>query len=102
MTRIYVVGGANIDIQGYSNKPLMFQDSNVGKVSYSYGGVARNIAENLALLNDDVCFVSAIGQDMFGSTMYQYSAPGLFQNGSDHRYNRQLPSPGFDPLYPGN
>ena len=72
MTRIYVVGGANIDIQGYSNKPLMFQDSNIGKVSYTYGGVARNIAENLALLSDEVSFVSAIGQDMFGSTMYQY------------------------------
>ena len=72
MTKVYVIGGANIDIQGYSHKPLMFQDSNVGNVSYSYGGVARNIAENLALLQDKVCFVSAIGQDVFGNGMYQY------------------------------
>ena len=51
MSRVYVIGGANIDIQGYSHKPLMFQDSNVGSVSYSYGGVARNIAENLVMVD---------------------------------------------------
>ncbi|MBQ7892079.1 MAG: bifunctional hydroxymethylpyrimidine kinase/phosphomethylpyrimidine kinase [Erysipelotrichaceae bacterium] len=72
MSRVYVIGGANIDIQGYSHKPLMFQDSNVGSVSYSYGGVARNIAENLVLLQDKVSFISAIGQDVFGENMYQY------------------------------
>lgn len=72
MSKIYVIGGANIDIQGYSHQPLMFQDSNVGNVSYSFGGVARNIAENLVLLQNDVSFVSAIGQDLFGDDMYNY------------------------------
>ena len=61
MSRVYVIGGANIDIQGYSHKPLMFQDSNVGSVSYSYGGVARNIAENLARVGVKTEFISILG-----------------------------------------
>ncbi|MDD6467718.1 MAG: carbohydrate kinase family protein [Erysipelotrichaceae bacterium] len=72
MAKAYVIGGANIDIQGASNHPLVLQDSNIGNVSYSFGGVARNIAENLALLKDEVVFVSAMGNDPFGKDMYQY------------------------------
>lgn len=72
MAKAYVIGGANIDIQGASVKPLVLQDSNIGTVSYSFGGVARNIAENLALLKDEVVFVSAMGNDPFGKDMYRY------------------------------
>ena len=45
-----VVGGANMDISGRPDAPLVAQDSNPGKVRLSPGGVARNIAHNLALL----------------------------------------------------
>ena len=72
MKRVFVIGGANIDIQGTSFSRLVTADSNPGLISYSFGGVGRNIAENLALLKNNVVFVSAIGNDLFGKDMYQY------------------------------
>ena len=78
MKRVFVIGGANIDIQGTSFSKLVAADSNPGSISYSFGGVGRNIAENLALLKNNVVFVSAIGNDLFGKDMYQYcSAVGM-------------------------
>jgi pseudouridine kinase len=64
--KITVIGGANIDITGVSVAPLRERDSNPAKVHLSGGGVARNIACNLARLGADVTFVSAIGDDGFG------------------------------------
>ena len=43
---ILSIGGANVDIQGYSYSPIKPHDSNPGKVSVSYGGVAKNIIDN--------------------------------------------------------
>ena len=61
--RVVVIGGANIDIRGQSSGPLIFQDSNPGMVRYALGGVGRNIAHNLALLNVSVLFLTALGDD---------------------------------------
>lgn len=60
---IVVVGGANMDISGRPDAPLVAQDSNPGKVRLSPGGVARNIAHNLALLGEDVKLITAFGDD---------------------------------------
>ncbi|MEA4820923.1 MAG: PfkB family carbohydrate kinase, partial [Erysipelotrichales bacterium] len=57
---IYVIGGANIDIQGTPFEKLKYKDSNPGIISYSFGGVARNVAENLARLGDNVNFISVL------------------------------------------
>ncbi len=59
-------GGANIDIQGFSNAPVNMRDSNPGIVRFCTGGVGRNIAENLAWLGAKVRMVSAVGDDRFG------------------------------------
>lgn len=59
------VGGANIDIQGFSNSAINMRDSNPGVVRLCSGGVGRNIAENLAWLGADVHMVSAVGEDPF-------------------------------------
>lgn len=37
-----------------------------GKITWSGGGVARNVADALAKLGSDVHFISAIGKDHFG------------------------------------
>ncbi|WP_130807213.1 PfkB family carbohydrate kinase [Senegalia massiliensis] len=63
---IIVIGGSNIDIQGFSNEKLIRNDSNPGKIELSVGGVARNIAENLSLLKENVNLISAIGDDIYG------------------------------------
>ena len=68
---IAVVGGANIDIHGSPLKKLRMNDSNPGTVSMSPGGVARNIAENLARLGADSRLVAAIGEDQYGQLLLQ-------------------------------
>lgn len=58
-----VIGGANTDIVGRSREPLVARDSNPGAVRVSSGGVARNIAENLALLGVCVDLLTVLGGD---------------------------------------
>ncbi len=61
--RITVVGGANLDIVGFPTGSFALRDSNPGHVRSSPGGVARNIAENLARLGAEVRLVTAFGED---------------------------------------
>lgn len=62
----HLIGGANIDISGKSCSPLRFYDSNPGRISVSFGGVARNIAHNLVNLGCRVRFLTAFGDDPLG------------------------------------
>ena len=64
-----VVGGINVDIGGRAFGPLVPEDSNPGAISFSLGGVGRNIAHNLALLGADVRLFSAIGEDIYGQNI---------------------------------
>lgn len=57
-----VVGGANTDIAGFTERPLVERDSNPGHVRVSAGGVGRNIAENLARLGVPTRLVAAFGE----------------------------------------
>lgn len=66
MAQITVVGGINIDIEGCPFNKLKYQDSNPGKISLAYGGVGRNITENIARLGGDAAMVSVIGDDQMG------------------------------------
>ena len=59
-----VVGGVNIDIGGRPYQTLAARDSNPGRVTVSLGGVGRNIAHNLCLLDVRVRFLTAFGDDM--------------------------------------
>lgn len=63
---ITVIGGTNIDIQGFSFGKLKLNDSNPGKVKVSAGGVGRNIAENLSRLGAKTKLISAFGDDLYG------------------------------------
>lgn len=60
-----VVGGVNMDIGGVSTAPLVHGDSNPGRVRMSLGGVGRNIAHNMALLDCDVRLLTALGDDLY-------------------------------------
>ncbi|HWQ78166.1 MAG TPA: carbohydrate kinase family protein [Anaerovoracaceae bacterium] len=61
-----VIGGITADIEGHPYKQLIPGDSNPGKISMSYGGVGRNITENLARMGASVSFVSVAGDDFAG------------------------------------
>jgi len=66
---VAAIGGANIDIHGHSSGPLIERDSNPGNVRLAPGGVARNVAENLARLGVGVRFISAVGKDDHGELL---------------------------------
>lgn len=68
---VCAVGGANMDLQGKAATAITPQDSNPGAIRLSAGGVARNVAENLARLNLDCRLISAIGKDAFGRSLIQ-------------------------------
>ena len=63
---VCVVGGLNIDLQGSSEAPLIFNDSNPGEIEMSAGGVGRNISENLARISIDSKILSYVGDDTLG------------------------------------
>lgn len=69
MGKIYVIGGANIDICGASIEPLRNYDSNPGTISVAFGGVGRNIAQYCALLGTGVSFVTAFSHDNYGTLL---------------------------------
>ena len=64
--RCAVVGGANVDIGGFSAGPIVPRDSNPGRVVRFVGGVGRNIACTLSLLGAETHLVSPLGLDAFG------------------------------------
>lgn len=66
---IYVIGGANIDLFAKSYNPLIKNDSNPAKMELGFGGVGRNIAENLAHLSEEVEFISIFSKDYFGEIL---------------------------------
>ncbi len=63
---VCVIGGSNIDIQGFPRNKLIMRDSNIGQVKISLGGVGRNIAENLCRLGLETRLISAVGDDPYG------------------------------------
>lgn len=60
---VCVIGAVNVDIIASSYVRLIHQDSNPGTVKISYGGVGRNIAENLSRLNQKVELITVLGDD---------------------------------------
>jgi pseudouridine kinase len=66
---VVVVGGANMDIKARSAEPAIAHTSNPGHTSSTPGGVARNIAENLARLGTRVHLIAALGRDPHGERL---------------------------------
>lgn len=66
---VLVVGAANMDITGSTHNPLTPGDSIPGRIRYASGGVARNVAENLARLGTPVELLAAVGDDVFGRAL---------------------------------
>lgn len=86
MSEITVVGGIAVDIEGHPYDALRKGESNPGKISISYGGVGRNITENLARMGANVSFISAVGHDFIGKMAVQE----LDALGVDIKYVRML------------
>lgn len=92
--KVCVIGGANVDITATSRERFLARDSNPGAVRLSFGGVGRNIAHNLVLLGDEVCFVTRFGGDAFGQ-MLQVSCREIGMDLSLCETDPMLPSACF-------
>ncbi|MEJ2012035.1 MAG: carbohydrate kinase family protein [Anaerolineales bacterium] len=68
---VLVIGSAGLDLVGRSNAPLHLGTSNPGRMRMSRGGVARNVAENLARLGTDVSLITAVGTDLQGQRLLE-------------------------------
>ncbi|MCS7059646.1 MAG: carbohydrate kinase family protein [Anaerolineae bacterium] len=66
---VLVIGAANLDIKGRLFASLVTGSSNSCAIKTSFGGVARNIAENLARLGTPVVLLTAVGNDFAGHTI---------------------------------
>jgi pseudouridine kinase len=64
--RIAVIGGAVLDRKYHARREIIMGTSNPADGHRSFGGVARNIAENLVRLGAAVAFVSIVGDDLTG------------------------------------
>lgn len=60
---VTVLGAANLDIHGFTEKELIANDSNPGEIKICLGGVGRNIAENVARMGIETKLITATGGD---------------------------------------
>jgi pseudouridine kinase len=70
------IGAANLDRKLRSLASIALHTSNPASQSESFGGVARNIAENLARLGTAVALLTATGKDSSGAALLAH-AQGL-------------------------
>jgi pseudouridine kinase len=66
---VLVIGGAGVDIVGRLKNDLRQGTSIPAQIRSSSGGVARNVAENLARLGQPVNLISAVGDDEEGQRL---------------------------------
>lgn len=70
---IAVVGAVNIDLCGTSDEQLILYDSNPAQTVLSFGGVGRNIAENLSRLGYQVDLITVLADDLLTDRLVSYS-----------------------------
>lgn len=70
---VCVIGAASVDLAGHSESPVVMRDSNPGSLHVSWGGVGRNIAENLARLDVPVHLVTVLGDDIFSRQLQRHA-----------------------------
>jgi len=74
--QVVVIGAASIDTKGRGQAELLPGTSTPGEIRVSVGGVARNVAENLARLGIDTVLLSAVGDDTSGRRILQRTQEG--------------------------
>ena len=68
---VLVIGAASVDIVGVLKGELQGGTSNPAQIRTSFGGVARNVAENLARLGQAVNLLTVVGEDQNGEQLIQ-------------------------------
>lgn len=71
---VLVIGAAGVDMVGRLTEELHSGSSTPAQIRFSFGGVARNVAENLARLGQPVKLITAVGDDRFGHQLMEQAA----------------------------
>lgn len=82
-----VVGGAVFDFTAkVKTKHILCEGTNRGVLQTSLGGVGRNLAEVLARLGMQPCFITAVGRDDPGQRILQHMRElGMVSQGRDNQ-----------------
>ena len=70
--RIVTIGTVYVDIKGYPDGEFFPAGRNAGKIKYFHGGVARNIAEDVAKLGEDSVLVSLVDKSGAASDVIKH------------------------------
>ena len=70
--RIVTIGTVYVDIKGYPDGEFFPAGRNAGKINYFHGGVARNIAEDVAKLGEDSVLVSLVDKSGAASDVIKH------------------------------
>lgn len=68
---VLVLGVSVYDIIGFTEDNYREKDSNPGRVCVSFGGVCRNIAENMARVGVNTKFITIVGDDDKGKCLLE-------------------------------
>jgi pseudouridine kinase len=68
---VLVIGAAGMDMVGRLKSDLRPHTSNPAQIRYSFGGAARNVAENLLHLGTSVTLLTILGSDEAGDNLIQ-------------------------------
>ncbi|MGK0468268.1 carbohydrate kinase family protein [Clostridium sp.] len=68
---VVVIGGLNLDIAGLCGDVYRENDSNIGDIQMTVGGVGQNIAQNLSKLDVPTYLVTVYGNDYFGEFLFE-------------------------------
>src|SRR3990172_8066691 len=70
---VLLIGAASIDVIGRVNESLQAGSSSPARIRSSFGGAARNVAENLARLGQPASLISVVGSDQVGEQLIHYT-----------------------------
>ncbi len=80
---VMCIGAANLDRKLRTLVPMQMGTSNPASAEEVHGGVARNIAENLARLNVPAALLTALGDDSAGRVLQEHAeSAGIDTRGS--------------------
>ncbi len=67
--QVIAIGAAGVDVIGQLEAELQLRTSNPARIRSYFGGVARNVAENLARLGQPIVLLSVLGEDTGGKQL---------------------------------
>lgn len=73
LPQVVVIGAACLDVKGHVPGHIQPATSNPGQVRVTVGGVARNVAENLARLGTPTALLAVVGRDPYGHEIVKHT-----------------------------